>query len=1157
MKKIWIVAKNELIRYFVSPLAYVYLISFLVLNGSFAVYFGDFINRGQADLFSMFEFQPWIFLLFITGISMRLWAEEFRNNTIVQIITMPVSVTQLVLGKFFASWIFCGIALLLTATFWISVNILGNPDNGVIMLGYLASFVLAGCMIAISQTMSALTKNQVIALVLAVIANLFFFWSGIEYILSVFRLFLPDAIIDVIASFSFINHFDTLSRGLLELRDVVFFTSIICFFNFTTILIINFRTAGTSGWLKSNKKGYYITSWLMLLFGFFGLNILANNLSRNIRFDATQEKIFTLTENTETILKNLPEPVLAKLYFSPILEQRNSNLRNMFDNIRILLQKYKDASDGKFDYKIYNPDFLSEDEDIAIADGLQPIPLIDLNQNALFGLTVEDTLQNKKVIPFFAQERFSALEQDITSKIYQMYHKKKTIGVLSGLPVFGTTSDDGAAISAQWKIVDLVLDTYNIVNITKPDDFAKKFDALVIISPFGVDKEFSQKIKEYSKNNGKILLILDPANESERLYSLMNNRLNHSDLGDLEKFWGIKFYSEYVVADLLNSVTVDATDNYKTNPTFTQDIIQFKIKPNDMNPNHPVSKNLNEIMFASAGVIMPDAEAFKNKKVDFVPLIKAGDISQLMTTKVVVDGLNPREILHYFQPDDNQKFIAAEVKGLEKNNPFDMIVIGDSDFIYDRFWATQKSLLESEYLINTFDNADFILNSLDYLTENFDLIALRGKQQKDRSFKDLENMRRINSLQFSQQEQKIFEKIELAKKGLDEVWNKKNFEGRDTFSADELAAIAKVRQNLNELKNQLGDIRMNAYAGINRVSNIATFFNIFLLPLIFAVVLLMVTICKLLRQKKALNFGFAPDKKLLKLGAICIAVFALGAFSVYMVNKSSVDAYYGKKVFPEISEKINNINTIKLTTNKNTLTFSKNYNLWVLQEFPDLPVYQERIRYLLTTLSDATFFARKSNKAENLRMFHLTPIEDKNSLAMEISLSSAENTIQEFELGDINVDLGRGAKAAYIKFPNQFQVWEIKADFIDMNADWRKWTYSNLWDLRYGRLSTAEHIKDENSLLLLVKYLLNTEIKKVEPFNVTEKPIISSTLFAEDNNSVTLSFYQTADKSFVTYEFDDKNQNKHLQLLAKYLTGKAVVVSENDMEKILEQFERK
>ncbi len=222
MKKLWVVTKNELRRYFISPLAYVYLIAFLLLNGSFAVYFGHFIDRGTADLGSMFAFQPWLYLLFIPGISMRLWAEEFRSKTVVQLLTMPVSVSTLVWGKFLASWIFAGVALALTFPFWLTVNYLGSPDNGVIALGYVGSWVLAGCMLAISQTMSALTRNQVIALVLAVVVNFLFFLSGVEYVLGFFRLFAPTAVVDMIASFSFLIHFGSMTGGLLELRDIVF-----------------------------------------------------------------------------------------------------------------------------------------------------------------------------------------------------------------------------------------------------------------------------------------------------------------------------------------------------------------------------------------------------------------------------------------------------------------------------------------------------------------------------------------------------------------------------------------------------------------------------------------------------------------------------------------------------------------------------------------------------------------------------------------------------------------------------------------------------------------------------------------------------------------------------------------------------------------------
>ena len=265
MLKIGVVAKNELIRYFLSPLAYVYLISFLVLNASFALYFGHFFERSSADLSSMFAYQPWLYLLFVSGISMRLWAEEFRTKTIVQVVTMPVSITQLVWGKFLASWLFCLFALFLTFPFVITVSVLGTPDYGVIFSGYLASSVLAACMLAISQTMSSLTKNQVIALVLAVIANLIFFLSGLEYVLAFFRIFLPLPIVDMIASFSFLTHFNMMIEGLLEFRDIVFFLSLILLFNFTTILVVSFRTSGSSHLLKSASRNYYILFFICLL----------------------------------------------------------------------------------------------------------------------------------------------------------------------------------------------------------------------------------------------------------------------------------------------------------------------------------------------------------------------------------------------------------------------------------------------------------------------------------------------------------------------------------------------------------------------------------------------------------------------------------------------------------------------------------------------------------------------------------------------------------------------------------------------------------------------------------------------------------------------------------------------------------------------------
>lgn len=1151
MKKIFNIAKYELMRFFISPVAYVFLFSFLLLNSSFAIYFGDFFNRGQADLLPMFNYQPWLYLLFVPAISMRLWSEEFRHKTIVQIVTMPVSISALVIGKFLAAWLFCGIALILTFPLWVTVNILGAPDNQVILVGYISSFVLAGSMIAISEAISALTKNQVIALVLAVLANLFFFWSGIEYILSFCRLFLPDSIIDVIASFSFVSHFTTLTYGLVELRDVIFFATLIIFFLYTAILIINNKTAGTSGWLQSAGKAYSFAAWICLLIAFFGINILANNLTRAVRFDATEEKIFTLSDSTLKVLQNLPEPVVAKLYFSPILEQRNADMRQQFDTIRILLKNYRDASNGMFDFKVYYPKFLSNEEDIAIADGIQPIPLIDLNQNALFGMTLEDTLQNKETIPFFAQTQRGLLEQDITSKIYYLYQQKKTLGIITDVPLFGQNSTDSNMLGQPWEFMNILQQKYKTEFLKSAEDFEKyKPDVVMLFYPQHLSDDIIAGVKKYSRAGGKFLVLLDPANEASRLSTITVDKLHASDLGILETFWKIRFYKDYVVADLKNSITVDATTDYSTNPVFSQDVIQFKIKKEDLNPSHPITRGLHEIMLASSSIVAPEEHAYKNGDIKFYPLMRASKLSEMMPSLVVIDGLNPQKILSYFEPDNNQKILAAEVIGMEKDNPFDLIVVGDSDFLYDNFWINKISLLEKDYIGSQFDNVNFLMNALDYLTNDTTLIALRGKKFRARDFEGIDTLRRLNSFNYKKQEQNIFNQIDQAKQALQEIWNKKDFEERDNFSTEELTAIAQIRQQLDDYRQQLSDIRYRAYKDIDRIATRIKFINIWLLPLIFGLLLLIGYGSKAIKQKKIYR-PVKVDKRLLSIFCCSALILIMGMSSVYFANYNGIDSYENKRAFPKISEHINEISRITLKSHQTTLTFEKDDGLWILKEMPDLPVLQERIRRFLTILTQARFYLKKSDKAENLAFFDVSPVEDENSKAIEVTLANGDKPIEQFELGKTNIDIGRGAKAAYIRFPTQFQVWEIVADFVDMDLDWHKWTYSDLWNLKFGRIYAPDkNPQTEEALLYLMKMLLNTPIiKVVEQENIS--PFFTYKLYVEGGNYVDLQFYDTGNENLISYDFDKNNGNIYLKMLAKYLEGKSVVIDKNKMEKII------
>lgn len=243
MANIWIIAERELKSYFATPVAYVFLVIFLGLTGSFTFYLGNFFTRGRADLDAFFQFHPWLYLLLIPAISMRLWAEERKSGSIELLITLPVRTIDAVLGKYFAAWFFSGLSLALTFPIWISVNVLGSPDNGVILAGYVGSFLMAGAFLAIGSCISAMTKNQVVAFILTATVCFLFTLSGLDLVLDFFRAWAPDLLVQSIASMSFLTHFQAITNGVIDLRDLIFFISLIVVWLFANVIIVEIKKA--------------------------------------------------------------------------------------------------------------------------------------------------------------------------------------------------------------------------------------------------------------------------------------------------------------------------------------------------------------------------------------------------------------------------------------------------------------------------------------------------------------------------------------------------------------------------------------------------------------------------------------------------------------------------------------------------------------------------------------------------------------------------------------------------------------------------------------------------------------------------------------------------------------------------------------------------
>ncbi len=243
LNKTYIILDRELKGYFRTPLASIFLLVFLALSSGMTFFLGRFFERDQADLTAFFSWHPWLFLVLMPAIGMRLWAEERRSGTIELLITLPVTNTQLVVGKFLASWIFTLIALLLTMPIWITVNYLGEPDNHVILISYFGSWLMAGAFLALTSCLSALTKNQVIAFIISSISGFVLIMAGFNLVLSAVRSWSPNWITETISSMSFLSHFSRIQMGVFDLSTLVFFISMIILCLWINVQLVQVKKA--------------------------------------------------------------------------------------------------------------------------------------------------------------------------------------------------------------------------------------------------------------------------------------------------------------------------------------------------------------------------------------------------------------------------------------------------------------------------------------------------------------------------------------------------------------------------------------------------------------------------------------------------------------------------------------------------------------------------------------------------------------------------------------------------------------------------------------------------------------------------------------------------------------------------------------------------
>jgi ABC-2 type transport system permease protein len=243
MRNTLILFRREFASYFATPLALVFIVIFLVAAGALTFGLGGFYVRGQADLAPFFNYHPWLYLLLMPALSMRLWSEERKSGTIELLMTLPITPWQAVIGKFLAAWAVAGLALALTFPIWITVNYLGDPDNGAIVTGYIGSLLVAGGMLAIGACFSAATRNQVIAFIVTVVVCFLFLLSGFALVLDAFSGWAPQPVVDAVASLSFLTHFGSIAKGVIDIRDLLYFATVIGVWLIANAIVLELKKA--------------------------------------------------------------------------------------------------------------------------------------------------------------------------------------------------------------------------------------------------------------------------------------------------------------------------------------------------------------------------------------------------------------------------------------------------------------------------------------------------------------------------------------------------------------------------------------------------------------------------------------------------------------------------------------------------------------------------------------------------------------------------------------------------------------------------------------------------------------------------------------------------------------------------------------------------
>ena len=843
MKNIKAVFKREFKAYFDSPVAYVFLTAFLVLAGFLTFGVAMFFERRQADLTPFFFWHPWVYLLLVPAATMGVWADERRNGTAELLLTLPVTITEVLVGKFLAAWSFVGIGLALTFPVALTAGYLGSPDWGAVFCGYLGSLLLSGAAVAIGVFASTLSRSSVVGFVVSLALVFLLLIIGFDPVIGAVAAWgVPTAITDSVASCSLLSHFESMRKGVVDFADIGYYFAMMVFMLAAAKTVTDGRRGASKGIVGLVLVGAIAASSVV---------ILAN---LPLRCDMTAENLYTLSKGSKAVLGQLTEDVTLKYYVSSSSAEMPMALKTYAQQVGNLLKEYERAGGGRLVVEEYDPKPDSDAEEWAQRYGVEPQTGGNpFGQGIYFGV-VAVCGDREETLGVLSPRTEPTLEYDLTRLVTRVaWPERPVVGVMTSLPdVLGGQMNPmmmqmGQRPPQGWAAFSELAKDYDVRTV-EPD--AEKIDddvkTLVVVHPKNLSDKALYAIDQFVLRGGKLVACVDPFSikDMQSSRSQQNPMMGQmggdgpSTLGKLFDAWGVKFEEGKISCDLEAATKLNnGQGGVESNPAF------LSLGTANMDKGDLIVSDLTNVMFPFAG-----AFTFEKKDMDiaFAPVITTSKDNSCSTDKMSMQYGGMKDMV----PDGKERILAARLSGTFKTafpkgpdgtndvskalaeGKGNVLLFADSDFLADDFCVRmmRTPFGSIPQLIN--ENLTLFSNAMEQFAGREELIGVRSRGASDRPFTVVNELEAEATKKWQAKEAEFQEELQQTQQRLSALQKEKKGGERFILSKEQQDEIVKLRKSQAETRKQLKNVRKELTADIDSLGLRLKIINIALVPVL-------------------------------------------------------------------------------------------------------------------------------------------------------------------------------------------------------------------------------------------------------------------------------------------------------------------------------------